>query len=174
MDNVLLPLPYGPTSVCCTFQKHTAIDLPNLAKPWSVRLTPPNVVSSVKDGDNPGEGDEDRNRKKTEQQEDSTLPCDCQKPCVNERSPKEEGLRGGTPTRVLSKFGVTSWEVSVDEDRDPDGNGKEHCCPLLMLLLPEDLVKTVGAPEGPDSIACEVNVDGGADDGDEDDGVKPG
>ena len=66
------------------------------------------------------------------------------------------------------------WEVNVDEDCDPDGDGKEGHCSLNILLLPEHFVKTVIAPEGSDRVACEVNVDWRAYDGDEDNRVKPG
>lgn len=66
------------------------------------------------------------------------------------------------------------WEISVYEDRDPDGNGEEHQCPSTVLFLSKHRFETVGAPEGSDRVACEVNVDGRAYDRDEDDGVVPG
>ena len=152
------------------------MDLPDLAKPRSVGPSRgPNFVSSPDDGYNPGEGDEDRNRKKTEQQKDSSLPCGCQNPCVDERSSKEEGFCESFPmTRVLNKLRVTLWEVSVDEDRNPNGNGEEGHCSLNILLLPKHSIEAMGAPEGSDCIACKVNVDRGTYDGEEDDGVEPG
>lgn len=69
---------------------------------------------------------------------------------------------------------MTLWEVSVNEDHDPDGNGEECHPPLDIFLLPKHHVEAMGAPKGSDSVACEVNIDGGAYDGDENNGVKPG
>lgn len=66
------------------------------------------------------------------------------------------------------------WEIGVDEDRNPDGNGEEHHCPPNVLLLSEHWFKTVGAPKGSGRVAREINVDGRAHDGDKDDGVVPG
>ena len=66
------------------------------------------------------------------------------------------------------------WEISVDQDCDPDGNGEKRHCSLNILLLPKHCVEAMGAPEGSDGVTCEVNVDKGAYNGDEDDGVKPG
>ena len=66
------------------------------------------------------------------------------------------------------------WEVTVDKDRDPDGNGKECHCSVNTLLLPKHCIEAMGAPEGSDGVACEVNVDGGAYNGDEDNQVESG
>jgi hypothetical protein len=74
----------------------------------------------------------------------------------------------------LNERGEISWDISIDEDRHPDSNGAEHHRPPHILLPPEHCVEMVGAPEGSDSVAYEINIDGRAYDAEEDDGVKPG
>ena len=64
------------------------------------------------------------------------------------------------------------WEISVYEDRNPDAYGEEHHCPPGVLLLPKCRIETVGTPEGSDGVACEVDVDRRAHEGDKDDGVE--
>jgi hypothetical protein len=65
-------------------------------------------------------------------------------------------------------------KIRVDENRSPYANGQENHCPPTVLLLPKHCIKTMGAPEGSDSVACEVNVDGREYDRDEDCGVESG
>ena len=97
------------------------MDSPNLAKLWPVRFARrPDFLSLPNDGKNPGGDDDDGGRDECHQGPKPLFTR--QVPGESERGPKKEGLRDGVPTtRVLSKLGVTSWEVSVNEDRDPDG-----------------------------------------------------
>lgn len=134
----------------------------------------PNFLSPQDDSDNPGEDDEDRDRKKNKQNENPSLSLDRQGPREKEGGREEEGFRYGTPTaRVLREPGVASWEIHVNENRDPDGQREERQSPPNVMLPPKHCVEAMGTPEGSDSIARKVDVDGRADDGGEDDGVKP-
>jgi hypothetical protein len=74
----------------------------------------------------------------------------------------------------LRELGVTLREVGIDKDRDPDTNGEKDHRSLKILLLPEHCFKTVSTPEGPDGIPREVDIDGRACDGDQDDGMVSG
>ena len=71
-------------------------------------------------------------------------------------------------TRLLSKFGVTLWQVGVDKGCDPGCNGEKHHPALNVVFPPKNRIKAmVRAPEGSDSIACQINVYRRAYDGDE-------
>jgi hypothetical protein len=150
------------------------MDSPDPAKPRPVRFTRrPDLLSLPYDGENPGDDDDEGKREECNQ-----VPIQlgtCQGDGKHERRPEEESLRYGVPTtRVLSKLGVMAWEVRIYKNCDPDGDGEEHHRPPQIMLLAEHSVETMGAPKGSDRVACEVDVDGRAYDGDEDDGVISG
>ena len=126
------------------------MDLPNLAKLWPVGLAGrPDLLPPPNNGDNPREDDDDWDQEEQKQNKNSSWPFQRQPHRENERSQEEDELRNGAPTtRVLSELGVTWWEICVDEDRDPDGDGEEHHRSSSVLLFSEHCFETVGAPEG--------------------------
>ena len=66
-------------------------------------------------------------------------------------------------------------EINVNEDRDPRGDGEEDQGTPNVVSLPEYCVEAVGgAPECPDGVAGEIDVDGRTYDEDDDNGVKSG
>ena len=91
------------------------------------------------------------------------------------RRQEEEVLGDGTSaTCVLGERRKVLRKIRIHEDRNPDGDGEEHHRPLTILLPPEHRFKTMGTPECSDGIACEVEVDRRADDGDKGEGVEAG
>lgn len=165
---------YMPILTPLNIPEDAAMNLPDFAKPWPVRLTGrPDLLSPPNDDEDPGDDNEDGDHEKRDQNSSETFRR--QGPCENERGSEENDLRNSAPTtRVLRELGAAVWEISVDEDGDPDDYGEEHHCPPRVLLLPEGRVESMGTPEGPDRVACEVDVDGGAYDGDEDYRVESG
>lgn len=148
---------------------------PDLAKPRPVGLARrPDFIFPYDNGDDPGEDDEDWNRKKNKQKENPSLSFHRQGPREKEGGPEEEGFRYGTPAaRVLRELGVASWEIYVNEDRDPCAEGEECQSQPNVMLPPKHCVEAMRAPERSNGIACKVDVDWRAHNGDEDDGVKP-
>lgn len=104
------------------------MNLPDLAKPRSVRFARrPDFFSPQDDSDNPGEDDEDWDRKENKQNENPSLSLHRQGPREKEGGPEEECFCYGTPAaRVLRELGVASWEINVDENRDPYTKGDER------------------------------------------------
>ena len=149
-------------STIATSGVELAMNLPDLTEPWPVRFTGrPNFFSLSNDGKNPGGNDNSGKCEIHDHEPDQIASRQCIH--ENQRRSDEEGFRNGVPaTVVLGELGVTLWEVSVDEDRDPDGKGEKNHCSTDILFLPEYCIKTMSAPKGSDGVTCEVNVGGGA------------
>ena len=77
------------------------MNLPDLAKPWPIRLAwSPDFSSPHEDDAKPADGDESWDPNKNVPDERPTGRPIFQRPllCINERSPEEEGFCGGSPT----------------------------------------------------------------------------